>query len=120
MLDKDWSCTMSFPEFKELWAALEAWKRNFQQNDQDRSGSIEARELDGAIKSLGYNLQPMTVGMLTKRYAKRATGQITFDDFVGLCVRLRGVSEQFRRRDTTGQGYAQLKYEDFIQICLMN
>ena len=68
------------------------------------------------------------------------TGQISFDDFVALSIRLRSlsgsslhqllvcstdfnvpqqlVSALFRTRDTAGQGYATIYFDDFIQMTM--
>lgn len=47
------SGTMGFAEFKDLWQALNAWKNIFMSFDRDRSGMVEAQEMQQAIKSLG-------------------------------------------------------------------
>ncbi|KAF0881926.1 GRAN protein, partial [Crocuta crocuta] len=53
MLDRDYTGKMGFNEFKELWAALNAWKQNFMTIDQDQSGTVEHHELNEAIAALG-------------------------------------------------------------------
>lgn len=47
---------MGFSEFKELWAALTAWKQNFMTIDQDQSGSVEHHELSQAIALMGKTI----------------------------------------------------------------
>lgn len=47
---------MGFNEFKELWAALNAWKENFMTIDQDRSGTVEHHELTQSIAIMGKNI----------------------------------------------------------------
>lgn len=44
---------MGYNEFKELWAALNAWKQNFMMIDQDRSGTVELHELTQVIVAMG-------------------------------------------------------------------
>lgn len=44
---------MGFNEFKELFVALNGWKQNFMMFDQDRSGTVEPRELSQAINAMG-------------------------------------------------------------------
>lgn len=62
---------MGFNEFKELWAALNAWKQNFMTIDQDQSGTVEHHELSQAIALMGktanilYNL----LDSLVKKWA---------------------------------------------------
>jgi len=62
----------------------------FMQYDRDRSGTMEPGELQQALVTFGYNLSPQAFGILIRRYANQ--GRITFDAFVGLCVRLRAVT----------------------------
>ncbi|XP_004629924.1 grancalcin [Octodon degus] len=113
MLDKDYTGKMGFSEFKELWAAINAWKHNFLTVDQDRSGSVEHHELSQAIATMGYRLSPQTLNAIVKRYSKN--GRIFFDDYVACCVKLRALTEFFRRRDHLQQGCVNFMYEDFLQ-----
>ncbi|XP_057690736.1 sorcin-like [Corythoichthys intestinalis] len=116
MLDRDMSGTMGFTEFKDLWQALNAWKNLFMSFDRDRSGTVEGQEMQQAIRSLGYNLSPNGMNMVMKRYG--VNGRIPFDDFVCCCVRLRALTDQFRRRDTSQNGSATFQYDDFIQVTM--
>ncbi|XP_073490139.1 grancalcin isoform X1 [Aquarana catesbeiana] len=113
MLDRDHTGKMGFNEFKELWAALSAWKQNFCTFDQDRSGSVEPHELNQAIMSMGYRLNPNTINTIVKRYSK--SGRIFFDDYVACCVKLRALTDIFRRRDSMQQGIVNFMYDDFLQ-----
>jgi len=116
MLDRDYSGKMGFNEFKELWGALNQWKTTFMTYDRDRSGTVEGHEMQQALQSFGYRLSPNAMAAIMKRYS--INGRIKFDDFVACCVRLRALTDQFRRRDTAQQGYANFQYDDFIQVCL--
>uniref|UniRef100_A0A3Q0QYM8 EF-hand domain-containing protein n=1 Tax=Amphilophus citrinellus TaxID=61819 RepID=A0A3Q0QYM8_AMPCI len=110
MLDRDMSCTMGFNEFKDLWQVLNGWRTTFASFDRDQSGTIEGHELQQAITSMGYNLSPQTMNCIMKRYS--LNGRIHFDEFVSCCVRLRALTDQFRRRDTTRTGNATFQYDD--------
>lgn len=44
---------MGFNEFKELSQVLNGWKTTFSSYDQDRSGTVEGRELQMALTSMG-------------------------------------------------------------------
>ena len=50
---RDQSGTMGLNEFRELYQALDAWKGSMVRYDQDRSGTIEGRELHNAIRDFG-------------------------------------------------------------------
>lgn len=116
MLDRDYSGKMGFTEFKELWGALNQWKNAFMNYDRDRSGTVEPHELQQAVVSFGYNLSPQAHGVLLRRYS--TDGKVKFDDFVALCVRLRALTDQFRRRDTQQNGSATFQYDDFVQVAM--
>uniref|UniRef100_A0ABI7ZAW5 EF-hand domain-containing protein n=1 Tax=Felis catus TaxID=9685 RepID=A0ABI7ZAW5_FELCA len=113
MLDRDYTGKMRFSEFKELWAALNAWKQNFMTIDQDQSGTVEHHELNQAIAAMGYRLSPQTLTAIVKRYSKN--GRIFFDDYVACCVKLRALTDFFRRRDHLQQGVVNFVYDDFLQ-----
>uniref|UniRef100_A0A3P8NI39 EF-hand domain-containing protein n=1 Tax=Astatotilapia calliptera TaxID=8154 RepID=A0A3P8NI39_ASTCA len=114
--NRDLSCTMGFNEFKDLWQALNGWRGTFASFDRDQSGTIEGRELQQAINSMGYSLSPQAMNCIMKRYS--LNGRIPFDEFVSCAVRLRALTDQFRRRDTTQTGNASFQYDDFIQVTM--
>lgn len=116
MLDRDMSGTMGFNEFKDLWQALNGWKNLFMSFDRDRSGTMEGHEMHQAIAAIGYNLSSQSMNSMMKRYS--TNGRIAFDDFVSCCVRLRALTDQFRRRDTAQAGNASFKYDEFIQVTM--
>lgn len=39
-------------------------------------------------------------------------GDVTFDNFVQACVSIKSLTDSFRRFDTDGDGWIQIKYED--------
>jgi len=116
MLDRDYSGTMGFNEFKELWQAVNGWKTTFASFDRDRSGTMEAHELQQAIVSMGYNLSPQAMNIVMRRNSVQ--GRIAFDDFMSCCIRLRALTDQFRRRDTAHNGTAMFQFDDFIQVTM--
>ncbi|XP_022617751.1 sorcin isoform X2 [Seriola dumerili] len=116
MLDRDMSGSMGFAEFRELWQALNGWKNTFASFDRDHSGTVEGHEMQQAITTMGYNLSPQAMNCIMKRYSIH--GRIPFDDFVSCSVRLRALTDQFRRRDTNQTGSASFHYDDFIQVTM--
>uniref|UniRef100_A0A8B9EHI8 Sorcin n=1 Tax=Anser cygnoides TaxID=8845 RepID=A0A8B9EHI8_ANSCY len=117
MLDRDMSGTLGFNEFKELWAVVNGWKQHFVSFDSDRSGTVDREELEKALTNMGFRLSPQAVTAITRRYSTR--GKITFDDYIACCVKLRALTECFRRRDVSQQGFVNFQYDDFIQ-CVMS
>ncbi|XP_057194962.1 grancalcin isoform X1 [Triplophysa rosa] len=116
MLDRDYTGKMGFNEFKELFAVLNGWKQNFVMVDRDGSGTVEAHELSQCITNMGYRITPQALNCIIKRYSR--SGKIYFDDFVACCVKLRSLTDNFRRRDTMHQGMVNFQYDDFI-LCTM-
>ncbi|XP_034533554.1 LOW QUALITY PROTEIN: grancalcin-like [Notolabrus celidotus] len=116
MLDRDFTGKMGFSEFKDLFQALNGWKQNFQMFDRDRSGTVEPHEMNQAVNAMGYRISPQALNTIVKRYNKG--GRIFFDDYVACCVKLRALTDNFRRRDTMQQGAVTFQYDDFI-MCTM-
>ena len=50
---RDYSGKMGLNEFQEMWTALNQWKESFARFDSDRSGEIEAHELQSALSAFG-------------------------------------------------------------------
>uniref|UniRef100_A0A8C6YLD1 Sorcin n=1 Tax=Nothoprocta perdicaria TaxID=30464 RepID=A0A8C6YLD1_NOTPE len=116
MLDKDRSGSMGFTEFKELWAVINGWMQHFMTFDSDRSGSVDRHELEKALTSMGFRLSPAAVTAIARRYSTH--GRIAFDDYIACCVKLRALTDCFRMRDVSQQGFVNFQYDDFIQ-CVM-
>nr|XP_033787082.1 sorcin [Geotrypetes seraphini] len=113
MLDRDMSGKMGFNEFKELGAVINGWRQHFMSFDGDRSGTVDFQELHRALETMGFRLSPQAVNTIGKRYS--SNGKITFDDYIACCVKLRALTDTFRRRDTAQQGVVSFQYDDFIQ-----
>ena len=118
LLDAEYNGTLTYPEFQKLCAAIDGWKGTFARFDTNRSGAIEIGELAPAIASYGYRLSETALRAVTARYSKHSNGQITFDDFVALSVRLRTTSDRFRAFDPEGDGYATMHYDQFIALTM--
>ncbi|CAL9706111.1 unnamed protein product [Knipowitschia caucasica] len=116
MLDRDYSGSMGFNEFKELSGVLNQWKTMFMQYDRDRSGTVDPQELHQALGHMGYNLSPQALSSILKRYSHH--GRVGFDDFVCCCIKLRALTDHFRRRDASNCGKANFAYDDFIQVTM--
>ncbi|KIM87576.1 hypothetical protein PILCRDRAFT_815137 [Piloderma croceum F 1598] len=124
MQDTDRSGSIGFAEFSGLWKYIADWQGVFRHFDRDQSGSIEGRELAEALRSFGYNLSPPLLTLIEQKYASGpAAGYgpppgITFDRFVRACVVVKTLTESFQRADTSGSGWVQLNYEQFMKIVL--
>ncbi|CAG8553869.1 6962_t:CDS:2, partial [Gigaspora rosea] len=111
MFDADNSGTINFSEFVGLWRYIDDWKKCFQKFDVDGSGTINFQELKTAFKTFGYNLSDNFINLLLKQYDKYGRGDITFDNFVQLCVTIKTFTDAFRSYDTDNDGWILISYE---------
>jgi hypothetical protein len=91
-------------------------QQTFWNFDRDRSGTVEPNELQQALNAFGYRLSPQAFQILVARYG--VNEKIGFDDFISCCIKLRILTDQFRRRDVSQTGNATFQYDDFIQVSM--
>lgn len=118
MFDLDRNGKINFDEFVELWRYLCEWKGIFQRMDTDESRKVTFPEFRRAVESFGYNLGPNVIKSLFSIYANsfdaRNQPAMPFDMFVQAFVRLRNVTESFKRFDTDRDGYITLGFEQYL------
>lgn len=114
MFDRDGNGTIEFNEFASLVGYVEQWKQCFQRCDLDRSGFIDAQEMQQALRSFRYNLSDMFVYQLVRRFDRTRRGQIAFDDFIYACVCLQMLTNAFRPLDRQNTGKAMMSFEQFL------
>ncbi|ORX88845.1 EF-hand [Basidiobolus meristosporus CBS 931.73] len=120
LFDRDNNGTINYQEFVGLWRYIEDWQRCFMGFDKDRSGYIDSQELLEALRAFGYNLSPPFVNLLIRKYDRRGKGDVSFDNFIQICVTIRSLTESFRRFDSNGDGWIQINYEQFLELVLSN
>ncbi|KAG8798265.1 hypothetical protein FRC16_007597 [Serendipita sp. 398] len=126
IFDTNRNGTIGFNEFNGLFKYIEEWQRVFKHWDTDQSGTIEERELAGALNGFGYNLSPQLIQLIVNKYSgapiSRGYGAappaITFDRFIRACVVVKQLSEAFRAVDKDNDGWIQISYEQFMGIFL--
>lgn len=125
IFDTDRSGTIGFNEFAGLYKYIEDWQGVFRHYDQDRSGTIEERELFDALNGFGYNLSPYIVRMILHKYSSTpVTGygmpspSITFDRFVRACVVVKDLTDSFRAADRDNDGWIQINYDQYMSMFL--
>jgi len=116
MFDKDGNGTINFHEFGSLWKYINDWQNTFRYYDRDNSGSIDQNELQTAITSFGFNLSPKFYRLVARKFDRDGTNRITFDDFIQCIVTIQTLSAAFRRKDTSGNGWIQINYEEFMEL----
>ena len=114
MFDRDNDGTINFHEFIGLWNYIEKWKACFQTYDLDGSGTIDAHELQRALRGFGFNLSEVIVDLIVTKYDVRGRGDISFDNFVQSCVTVQTLTDAFRRIDVAGTGVVTMTYEQVM------
>ncbi|KXN87078.1 Peflin [Leucoagaricus sp. SymC.cos] len=127
LFDTDRSGTIGFNEFSGLWKYVKDWQNVFRHFDRDHSGSIDGPELQQALTQFGFNISPVLIQLVQKKYDIKASGQhlpgqalpgISFDRFVRACVVVKQLTESFQNLDTDKDGWIQISYDQFMQTVL--
>ncbi|KAK9719992.1 hypothetical protein K7432_004410 [Basidiobolus ranarum] len=118
MFDRDQSGYIDIYEFVGLWRYIEKWRACFRTFDRDGSGSIDAEELKHALRTFGYNISDRLVNTLILKYDKHGRGDITFDNFIQVCVTIHSLTNSFRSFDTDSDGWVYINYEQFLDLVI--
>ncbi|KAA0189738.1 Programmed cell death protein 6 [Fasciolopsis buskii] len=114
MFDRDYSGMIELNEFTQLVDYVQQWRACFQRFDRDNSGTIDAHELQTALRSFGYSLSPNFIRLMVSRFDRTRRGVVAFDDFIHMCVSLQQLTNAFRPYDIRGNGWAQMNFEQFL------
>ncbi|XP_047486937.1 programmed cell death protein 6-like isoform X1 [Penaeus chinensis] len=77
----------------------------FQQVDKDRSGAIDARELQSALSNGNFTpFNPETIKLMIGMFDKRGSGTINFDEFGAVWKYVTDWQQCFRSFDRDGSG----------------
>eukprot|EP00296_Roombia_truncata_P000683 JP436370.1.p1 GENE.JP436370.1~~JP436370.1.p1 ORF type:complete len:158 (+),score=49.73 JP436370.1:20-493(+) len=83
----------------------------FEMFDTNRDGTIEAKELGTAMRSLGQNLSPAEVQELLEEFDSDKNGSISFNEFLEIMARRMAVQDSidlnsaFQEFDENGDGH---------------
>lgn len=119
MFDKERSGSIDVMGFQALWNYIQQWKTVFERYDADRSGQIEANELQRAISEMGYRISPQFFSAIIMKYDPKRRRSLGLDDFIVFCVQLQLYTNAFRERDASRTGTITLPYEDFLNIVFL-
>lgn len=119
MFDKERSGAIDVMGFQALWTYIQQWKAVFERYDADRSGQIEANELQRAISEMGYRISPQFFTSIIGKYDPKRRRSLGLDDFIVFCVQLQLYTNAFRERDASRTGTITLPYEDFLNIVFL-
>jgi len=109
LFDSSNSGQMVFDDFRKVFDFISQWSRIFQQYDSDRSGAINFNEIKTALTNFGYRLSDRFYNIMLSRFAnKKRNNEITFDNFIRICVVLNNVTKNFQMLDTNRNGVIQI------------
>ena len=120
LFDRDNNGTIDIQEFHQLWQYINQWKGVFDRYDKDRSGNIDAAELNTAYNEMGFRVSPQFCQLVVMRFDRLARKSLKFDDFIQSCVMLRSLTDVFRTRDSNLDGSITVSYEDFMTMAISN
>lgn len=116
MFDRDFSGTINYQEFTQLWKYVTDWQNTFRQFDQDGSGTIDRHELKNALMTFGFQLSERFYDVLVVKFDRQGRGVIAFDDFIQCCVVLQTLTNAFQAHDRDHDGIIQITYEEFLSL----
>ncbi|KER20013.1 hypothetical protein T265_11349 [Opisthorchis viverrini] len=114
LMDTDLSGSLDFMQFKKLWMDLRLWKSIFKRFDRNGNGTMDAFELRDLLRAVGISVSNRVYHAIVCRYANRK-GEIFFDDYVLLLVRLSTVIETFKAQKRLDDGRAAFDIEEFTR-----
>eukprot|EP01062_Namystynia_karyoxenos_P070048 TRINITY_DN65425_c0_g1_i1.p1 TRINITY_DN65425_c0_g1~~TRINITY_DN65425_c0_g1_i1.p1 ORF type:complete len:200 (+),score=70.05 TRINITY_DN65425_c0_g1_i1:88-600(+) len=76
----------------------------FQFVDKDRSGQLDFRELQGALKQAGINFSLMSTNMMLRLFDPDRSGQISFQEFCNLYAWIQTKQQAFQQHDRARKG----------------
>ncbi|UJR10773.1 hypothetical protein I4U23_014961 [Adineta vaga] len=98
--------TLTFPEFVAVVNLLHTWRNLFRRHDLDRNGIIEPYALVNILNSLRFNLSPLTLETIVKRYSTRvdenSSPKVTFEHYIQVCVRLTLLNDLMHQKSGSG------------------
>ncbi|KAL3315336.1 hypothetical protein Ciccas_006033 [Cichlidogyrus casuarinus] len=94
-VDDDQSGVLELEEFKTLWDNMEAWRFIFLKFDIDKNGSFTSNEFREALEKTDHK-----------------TGNISFEDWILCCSRLKNATENLKAQPKNLDGEALLDTDD--------
>ncbi|KAG9048786.1 hypothetical protein FS837_012073 [Tulasnella sp. UAMH 9824] len=95
-------------------AQISEFKKAFSLFDKDGDGSISARELGDAMRTLGHNLSDSELQEMIKNADTDGTGAVTFPEFLTMMAKTSDpeenrLQEVFKKFDVDGNGHINAK-----------
>mmetsp|Transcript_16269 Transcript_16269/g.24262 ORF Transcript_16269/g.24262 Transcript_16269/m.24262 type:complete len:235 (+) Transcript_16269:52-756(+) len=115
VFDKDFSGTIDFYEYATLHKFIQSMQKAFAVADSDRNGTLDAREIHGALRASGFMLSFQAVNAMHRKYNKRGYG-VSFPDFLSMAADIALLRSKFEWMDKQRQGYVTINLDQLIEM----
>eukprot|EP01119_Soliformovum_irregulare_P012326 TRINITY_DN3191_c0_g1_i1.p1 TRINITY_DN3191_c0_g1~~TRINITY_DN3191_c0_g1_i1.p1 ORF type:complete len:319 (+),score=93.62 TRINITY_DN3191_c0_g1_i1:94-957(+) len=116
IFDKQHSGTIEFFEFAALQQFLTKMQQAFFAADSDRSGTLDLREIFGALQVAGFQLTYPTLEALSKKFDNTGGRGLTFDQFLHVGAHLATVRSIFEWNDPSHSGRVTFTYDQLAHV----
>ncbi|XP_066494215.1 calpain-12 [Tiliqua scincoides] len=106
---------LTLREFKQVWIKMEEWEGIFVKYDLDRSGTMNAHEMQLALNAAGFHLNKQTTEVLLKKYSNPWL-QIDFSSFMSFMVRLERIFRHCKSQDVNGDGLIYMTQKEWMEL----
>lgn len=117
LFDLDKNGGIDVREFEQLYFYVKQWVNAFNAYDRERSGFLDEKELDYALKFMDVHFSPDFIKFLIQR-CDPVRKTISLDQFIMTCIQIQRYTEEFKSRDENYTGVISIKYEDFLELIL--
>ena len=97
MMDRNRSGALNFDEVVKGWNEIKAYKKIFEQFDQDDSGGVDTYELGKLFAALGFSVNRQVQIAIVRRYGNR-NNKIRLTDFLIVIFKLTLMFEIFKEQ----------------------
>jgi len=115
VFDKDNSGSIEFREYASLHKFMQNMQNAFFAADRDRSGFIDANEMQQAIGGAGFQLSQPTLQAISTKFSVPGRG-VDFPNYLFLCAHLAQMRAIFEWNDTDKDGRITLTFDALAHI----
>lgn len=117
LFDLDKNGGLNVKEFETLYYYIKQWSNAFNKYDMDKTGSLDAIELNNAFKDLDIHFTQDFIHFLITRSNPNAR-KISLDQYLVICIQIQKFTDEFKQRDSRFSGKVELGYEDFLEMVM--
>jgi Ca2+-binding EF-hand superfamily protein len=114
MFDRDRSGEIGFNEFAQLHQFITTMQQGFRQRDRSGDGRLDGAEIRAALSDSGYQLAEGTFQTMMRKFDRRKTGALGFDDYVELSIFISSVRSTFGFYDRQRTGQVTFTFDSFL------